>query len=110
MIAMNKTGMNIAIFFVAPFFFPVPVYNGILCTMQELFELPVQFRDITIVLPAELTAWGYSHRISVTLQDQVIIFEPDEERNYRAVLPEGQKPLPLEMVTAIAESLESVFK
>jgi hypothetical protein len=78
--------------------------------MQESFELPVQFRDTTVILPAELTSWGYSHRISVTLEGQVIIFEPDEERNYRAVLPEGQKPPSLEMVKAIAESLESAFK
>ena len=60
--------------------------------MQESFELPVQFRDKTVLLPAELTAWGYSHRILVTLEEQVIIFEPDEERHYRALLAEGQKP------------------
>jgi hypothetical protein len=78
--------------------------------MQESFELPVQFRDKTVLLPAELTAWGYSHRILVTLEEQVIIFEPDEERHYRALLAEGQKPPALEMVKAIAESIESVFK
>ena len=77
--------------------------------MQESFELPVQFRNKTIVLPAKLTSWGYSYRILVTLEDQVIIFEPDEERHYRALLAEGQRPPPPEMVKAIAESIESVF-
>lgn len=102
--------MNLAIFFIAPNFFPVPSYNDKLCAMQELFELPVQLADTTIVLPAELTAWGYSHSVSVTLKDQVIIFESDEERNYCTVLPEGQKPPSLEMVRAIAVNLESAFK
>lgn len=78
--------------------------------MQESFDLPVQFRDETILLPAELTRWGYSHRILVTWEEQVIIFEPDEERNYRALLAEGQKPPALEMIKAIAESIEAVFK
>lgn len=78
--------------------------------MNESFELPVQFGDTTIVLPAELTTWGYSHRILVTLEGQVIVFEPDEERHYRALLAEEQKPPALEMVKAIAESIESIFK
>ena len=78
--------------------------------MHESFELPVQFGDTAIVLPAALTNWGYSHRILVTLEEQVIIFEPDEERHYRALLAEGQKPPALKMVKAIAESIEAVFK
>lgn len=78
--------------------------------MNESFELPVQFGEETIVVPAELTTWGYSHRILVTLEGQVIIFEPDEERHYRALLAEGQKPPALAMVKAIAESIESIFK
>ncbi|MBN8860078.1 MAG: hypothetical protein J0H29_16900 [Sphingobacteriales bacterium] len=73
--------------------------------MQELFKLPVQFRNKTILLPAELTTWGYSHRILETPEDQVIIFEPDEEWHYRAQFAEGQKPPALEMVKAIAESI-----
>ncbi|MBX3254906.1 MAG: hypothetical protein KF862_12255 [Chitinophagaceae bacterium] len=78
--------------------------------MNESFELPVQFRDKIILLPAELKIWGYSHRILVTLEEQVIVFEPDEERNYRALIADGEKLPALEMIKAITESIESVFK
>lgn len=78
--------------------------------MNESFELPVQFKDKTILLPAELTIWGYSHRVLVTWEGQVIIFEPDEERNYRAIIENAERPPALEMIRAIAESINSVFK
>lgn len=78
--------------------------------MHETFELPVQFRDKTILLPAELKIWGYSHRILVAWEGQVIIFEPDEERNYRALISDGENPPELEMVKAMMKSIESVFK
>lgn len=78
--------------------------------MNESFELPVQFKDKTILLPAELTIWGYSHRILVTWEEQSIIFEPDEERNYRAIIEDAEKPPALEVVKAIAESIEAIFK
>lgn len=78
--------------------------------MHESLELPVQIGDKTILLPAELKVWGYSHRILVTWEGQVITFEPDEERNYRALIEGIQKPPALEIVKAIMKSIESVFK
>lgn len=78
--------------------------------MQESFELPVRVRDKTVLLPAELRIWGYSHRILVILDGQVITFEPDEERNYRALIEDTENPPSLEMIKAITGSIESVFK
>ncbi len=78
--------------------------------MNESFELPVQFGEKTILLHAELKTWGYSYRILVTLEGQVVIFEPDEERNYRALISDGEKPPDLKMIGAIVESIESVFR
>lgn len=78
--------------------------------MNESFELPVQFGDKTILLPAELKIWGYSHRILVTWEEQIIIFEPDEERNYRAFIENIEKRPALEIVKAITESIESLFR
>lgn len=78
--------------------------------MPESFELPVQFKDKTILLPAELQIWGYGHRIVVTLDGQAIVFEPDEERNYRAIISNGEKPPALEMIKAITESIESLLR
>jgi hypothetical protein len=78
--------------------------------MPESFELPVQFRDKTVLLPAELKKWGYVHRIVVTLEEQAIVFEPDEEGSYRALIADGEKLPDLEMIKAIAESIESALK
>jgi hypothetical protein len=78
--------------------------------MNESFELPVRLGDKTVLLPAELTTWRYSHRILVTWEGQVIIFEPDEERNYRALVSDGDWPPPLEVIKAITESIESILK
>ena len=64
--------------------------------MQESFELPVRVRDKTVLLPAELRIWGYSHRILV--------------RNYRALIEDTENPPSLEMIKAITGSIESVFK
>ena len=78
--------------------------------MNESFELPVRLGDKTVLLPAELKAWRYSHRILVTWEGQVIIFEPDEERNYRALVSDGGRPPALEVIKAITESIEAILK
>jgi len=36
---------------------------------------------------AKLIVTGYTHKFGVDVNGQNIIFEPDEERNYRAVIP-----------------------
>ena len=39
---------------------------------------------------SELRIFAYTHKISDNVNGTEIIFEPDEERNYRAVLPEPE--------------------
>lgn len=81
-----------------------------ICKMEEAFELPVLFNGQNLLLPAQLQAWGYSHRILVRLKDQTLIFEPDEERNYRAVLSDPERTPDLQLVKAIVTTLESLFR
>lgn len=78
--------------------------------MKETFELPVTYKNETILLPAELQASGYSHRIVVVLNGQDIILEPDEERHYRATIAESKKAPDAELVKAIVETVESLFR
>jgi hypothetical protein len=40
-----------------------------------------------LLLKASLIVTGYTHKFMVELDRQTIVFEPDEERNYRAVIP-----------------------
>ncbi len=80
--------------------------------MDEPFELPVTFRDQEILFPAELQQSGYSHRFKVNVFGQDVFFEPDEERNYRALVdPETlTKDISPELLQAIAGTIESLVK
>jgi hypothetical protein len=81
--------------------------------MAEEFQLTVHYKNEDRDFNAELRPMGYSYKIAVFIDGNPILFEPDEERNYRAVFPEGivpDKPPPLDLVQAIAIALEEAFK
>ncbi|MFT3701261.1 MAG: hypothetical protein QM802_02775 [Agriterribacter sp.] len=80
--------------------------------MDEIFELPVHFNNKDILLPAKLQTWAYGHRILVEVNKQTFVFEPDEERNYRAgrSTPGNNDDMDMALIEAIAESVENLFK
>lgn len=81
--------------------------------MAEAFELAVQYKGVERSFPAELRPFGFSYKIWVKVGEAELLFEPDEERNFRAVLhneiPIHSHPDP-ELVAAIAAELESQLK
>lgn len=80
---------------------------------MEPFELEVRTGEGLQTLRCALQNWGYSYRILVYLDDRTIVFEPDEERRFRALVqPEDQQqtaPSPV-LLAAIAEELERALK
>jgi len=77
------------------------------------FELPVTFSGQELSFPAQLAQLGYTYRVTVQLADGQLVFEPDEERNWRAVADEtllasGKLPSAA-LVAAMAESLQFIF-
>jgi hypothetical protein len=80
--------------------------------MEDTFELPVLYKKQEIFFPAELQQTGYSHRFRVEVYGQDVFFEPDEERNYRAVMDpeEITKDISVELLQAIANTIESLVK
>jgi hypothetical protein len=80
--------------------------------MEEGFELPVTYQNKELMFPAELQQTGYSHRFRVDVYGQDVFFEPDEERNYRALIdPEKiTKYISAGLLQAIAETIESLVK
>lgn len=80
--------------------------------MDDPFELPVMYRNQEIFFPAKLQQTGYSHRFCVEVYGQDVFFEPDEERNYRALIdPENvTKEISVELLQAIAATIESLVK
>jgi len=82
--------------------------------MEEEFELPVVYKGQELILKASLIATGYTHKFSVEVDEQIIVFEPDEQRNYRAILSYGdldkKNNVDVELLKRIAEVIEHLFK
>ena len=81
--------------------------------MSEQFSLNINYNNQELELESEFQPWGYTYRINIRVNDMIVVFEPDEERNYRAIIPLGEtlkkQPDPL-LLQAIVNKLEEVFK
>ncbi|MBB1284315.1 hypothetical protein HRH25_08025 [Flavisolibacter sp. BT320] len=80
--------------------------------MEDSFDLPVVYKGDEVLFPARLLQTGYTHRFEVDVYGTPVYFEPDEERNYRALVDtDGEgKEVPLELLKAIAAGIEAVLK
>jgi hypothetical protein len=78
----------------------------------EKFTITVNYKGSLTEFDAELRPWGYSWKIIVFVNEQEIIFEPDEERNFRAILANesARDKTDVELVRNIGEMLEQLFK
>ena len=80
--------------------------------MDETFTLVVNYKGKEYQLEGELSIFGYAHNFAVKFEGREILFEPDEERNYRAVMPgyDGSKAeIDIGLVQAIAKELAAAF-
>jgi len=80
--------------------------------MAEPFTLVVGYKGKEYHLDSELRVYGYTHKIAINIEGEEILFEPDEERNYRAVIPdyEGSKTkIDIGLIQAITKELGAAF-
>jgi hypothetical protein len=80
--------------------------------MAESFILVVNYKNKVYQLGSELRVFGYTHKIAINVDGREILFEPDEERNYRAVMPdhEGSKTeTDIGLIQAIIKELDATF-
>jgi hypothetical protein len=85
-------------------------FNIILDNMAESFTLTVHYKGEEKHFDSELRVMGYTHKIAVDIESTEILFEPDEERNYRAVISEAdmnKKRIDTELIRLIAAELEA---
>ena len=77
--------------------------------MDDAFELPVHYKGEELNFQAHLVVSGFSSSISVNVNGLIIVFEPDEERNYRAIADYAtmQKQVDVALLKAIADTLRS---
>jgi hypothetical protein len=53
---------------------------------MDEFELPVTYKGKEVLFNSSLVVTGYTHRFIFEVYGQSVIFGPDEERNYRAII------------------------
>jgi hypothetical protein len=82
--------------------------------MDEEFDIPVTYNNQQLNFPARLLAYGYSYKIEVDLKGTKVLFEPDEERNWRALVAyeevQANKNMDRELLKAVAASIEEILK
>lgn len=82
--------------------------------MNDTFDLPVSFKGETYFFSSRLLQLGYTHKFVVDVNGQPVYFEPDEERNYRAIIEtadiKSNKDLNLELLKAVAHAIEAITK
>ena len=82
--------------------------------MEEKFELLISFNNTELNFPARLLNYGYSYKLEIDIEGTKILFEPDEERNWRALLTEEDvktnKKISIDLLKAIALSIEEIVK
>ena len=82
--------------------------------MDEEFELPVWFNNTELNLHAKLLNYGYSYKLEVDIDGTKLLFEPDEERNWRALIAydelNANKKISADLLKAIASSIDEILK
>ncbi len=79
--------------------------------MNELFELPVIYKEQQLHFDTQLMQEGYIHKFQVLIEGHEVIFEPDEESNYRAIFDPVQFDkitMEIDLIKAIAKALSDL--
>ena len=78
--------------------------------MTELFTLAVVYNGKEYHFCCALKAYTYTYKIAIDVDGAEVLFEPDEERHYRAVVPATfYKEIDAGLLKAIAEELHTAF-
>jgi hypothetical protein len=82
--------------------------------MDDTFILPVFFEGKELELPARLLRFGYTVKIEVEIEGTTVVFEPDEERRWRALIGLDDvvagKKVKHELLEAVAQVIEDVTR
>lgn len=81
--------------------------------MDDTFMLPVTYQGEELEFESRLLTLGYIHRFEVDVNGVPVLFEPDEEGSYRALITPEQVEtkgslLKYELLLAIAEQLAAL--
>jgi hypothetical protein len=82
--------------------------------MNDEFHIPISFKGRDYNFPARLLNYGYAIKLEVDIEGTTILFEHDEERNWRALIPFDEIPTAKKtnaaLLKAVAEAIEVITK
>jgi len=84
------------------------------CMDEDWFDISVDDQGEELEFEARVLFAGYTHRVEVIVHDIPVLFEPDEELNYRAMVSLEQidrrdNRLNVGLLQAIAHQLEALL-
>ena len=78
--------------------------------MDDDFIIEVIVNKVVYGFEAQLVEVGYIHKVMVVINNINVIYEPDEERNYRAIITDKDIPLvrqtDIELIQAVGNAIE----
>ena len=81
--------------------------------MEDEFEIPIRYKGQEYSFKASLLLYHTTHKFEVYIEDHKVIFEPDEEKNYRAVMEpsliENSKKIDVELLQAISIAIKQII-
>ena len=78
--------------------------------MANLFEIPVIYQGEELSFSAKVLSSGYTQKIEVDIFGEKVLFEPDEERNYRPVLSYTQLDNKYKLDLKLLKAMTEVFQ
>lgn len=81
--------------------------------MSETIVITVPYRGADKEVALEWQPMGYTHRFKALIDDVEVYFEPDEEKNYRVVIPpevqDSSAKINKELIQAVATVLQETL-
>lgn len=79
---------------------------------MDHFDLDIEHRGQTKTFHGTLRQYGYSYRFTINVDGSEVVFEPDEERNLRAIVPPAIQDNAniRELVALIGQELHNIFQ
>jgi hypothetical protein len=80
---------------------------------MDEFEIPIIYKGVETAFSAKVLQLGYTYKIKVEIDGIMVLFEPDENRQFRAILanPEADigKPVDKDLIENIVQMLNSLL-
>jgi hypothetical protein len=82
--------------------------------MDDDLEVPVTYKNQELIFNAKFIQFGYSYKFEVDVNGILVSFEPDEQRNFMAIIDptidHANHKIDKELIQLIAESLVAMLK